>query len=87
MEYIKTYEQYNSIQIKLKGDDTSKTINIHKGDVLKGGKFKNKKTIVKSIGYNNKGDITINNKPFSKFRQCGDSDSIVEADHYEEWDD
>ncbi len=33
-----------------------------------GGKFKNKRIIVKSIGKNEKGDITINNKPLLKFR-------------------
>jgi len=33
-----------------------------------GGKFKNKRIVVKSIGKNEKGDITINGKPLLKFR-------------------
>lgn len=43
-------------------------IPIEIGDVLLGGKFKNKKVIVKEIGKNEKGDITINGKPLMKFR-------------------
>ena len=31
------------------------------GDTVLGGKFKNKRIVVKSIGKNDKGDITINN--------------------------
>jgi hypothetical protein len=38
------------------------------GDTVLGGKFKNKRIVVKSIGKNEKGDITINNKPLLKFR-------------------
>ncbi len=38
------------------------------GDTVLGGKFKNKRIKVKSIGKNDKGDITINNKPMMKFR-------------------
>jgi len=38
------------------------------GDVVLGGKFKNKKITVKNIGKNAKGDITINGKPLLKFR-------------------
>jgi hypothetical protein len=38
------------------------------GDTVLGGKFKNKKVKVKSIGKNDKGDITINGKPLLKFR-------------------
>ena len=38
------------------------------GDTVLGGRFKNKKTIVKKIGKNKKGDITINDKPLLKFR-------------------
>jgi len=43
-------------------------IPINIGDVIYGGRFKNKKTIVKKIGKNKKGDITINDKPLLKFR-------------------
>ena len=38
------------------------------GDTVLGGRFKNKKTIVKKIGKNKKGDITINDKPLLKYR-------------------
>jgi len=38
------------------------------GDTVLGGKFKNKRIVVKSIGKNDKGDITINNKPLLKYR-------------------
>ena len=38
------------------------------GDVVLGGKFKNKKIVVKTIEKNEKGDITINGRPLLKFR-------------------
>lgn len=38
------------------------------GDTVFGGRFKNKKVVVKKIGKNAKGDITINDKPLLKFR-------------------
>ena len=38
------------------------------GDTILGGRFKNKKIVVKKIGKNAKGDITINDKPLLKFR-------------------
>ena len=38
------------------------------GDTVLGGRFKNKKTVVKKIGKNKKGDITINDKPLLKYR-------------------
>ncbi len=44
------------------------TIPINIGDVILGGKFKNKKVLVKSIEKNEKGDITINGKPLLRFR-------------------
>ena len=43
-------------------------IPIKVGDVVKGGKFKNKSIKVKKIGKNEKGDITINDKPLLKVR-------------------
>lgn len=51
---------------KLKVEDINVPINV--GDEVLGGKFKNKKTIVKDIGKNEKGDITINKKPLLRFR-------------------
>lgn len=44
------------------------TIPINVGDIILGGKFKNKRIVVKEIGKNEKGDITINGKPLLKFR-------------------
>ena len=44
------------------------TIPIEVGDIVLGGKFKNKRVTVKEIGNNEKGDITINGKPLLKFR-------------------
>jgi hypothetical protein len=53
-------------ELKIVFDD--KTISVKVGDEILGGKFKNKKTKVKKIGTNEKGDITINDKPFLRFR-------------------
>ena len=47
-------------------EDINVPINI--GDDIWGGKFLNKKVVVKSIGKNKKGDITINDKPLLRFR-------------------
>jgi len=44
------------------------TIPIKVGDTVLGGKFKNKRIVVKSISKNDKGDITINGRPLLKFR-------------------
>lgn len=44
------------------------TIPINVGDVILGGRFKNKRITVKEIGQNEKGDITINGKPLLKYR-------------------
>ena len=41
---------------------------INIGDEVLGGKFKNKKITVKNIDKNEKGDITINDKPLLRFR-------------------
>ena len=58
-------ELYISIANSL-NEDITMPINV--GDTVLGGKFKNKRIVVKSIGKNEKGDITINNKPLLKFR-------------------
>jgi hypothetical protein len=55
---MKTFSQFN--------EDIRVPINI--GDTILGGKFKNKKVVVKDIGKNEKGDITINGKPLLKYR-------------------
>ena len=51
---------------KVMSEDISIPIKV--GDVILGGKFKNKKIEVKEIGENEKGDITINGKPLMRFR-------------------
>ena len=48
--------------------DEAITIPIEVGDTVLGGKFKNKRIVVKDIGKNEKGDITINGKPLMKYR-------------------
>ena len=60
------------------------TIPIEIGDTVLGGKFKNKKVTVKSIGRNEKGDLTINGKPILKVRlkpkpNIFDEDNIDES--------
>jgi hypothetical protein len=57
MRFIKSFQTFEMIKIPIKV-----------GDVILGGKFKNKKVVVKEIGKNEKGDITINGKPLLKFR-------------------
>ena len=59
------------------------TIPIKVGDTVLGGKFKNKRIVVKSIGKNEKGDITINNKPLLKFRLLPKVDEAVVGDKIE----
>lgn len=56
---IKKFDQFISEMIK---------VPIKVGDTVLGGRFKNKKIVVKKIGKNDKGDITINGKPLLKFR-------------------
>ena len=54
-------------------DETIK-LPIEVGDVVLGGKFKNKRIVVKDIGENEKGDITINGKPILRVRITGEKD-------------
>ena len=49
-------------------------LDIKVGDVVLGGKFKNKRIVVKKIDKNEKGDITINGKPLLRFRIIDDKD-------------
>ena len=55
-------------QASLRGVREDITIPINVGDIVLGGKFKNKKIKVKKIGKNEKGDITINGKSLLRFR-------------------
>lgn len=57
---IKKYNEFNKNEMI--------KIPIKVGDTVLGGRFKNKKVVVKKIGKNAKGDITINDKPLLKFR-------------------
>ena len=61
MRIILTEDQYRQLLEMIKLD-------IKVGDTIMGGKFKNKKVVVKTIGKNDKGDITINGKPLLRFR-------------------
>ena len=56
----------NEIKKKSLVEDINIPINV--GDTVLGGKFKNKRIVVKSIGKNEKGEITINDKPLLKYR-------------------
>ncbi len=53
-------------------------LDIEIGDTILGGKFKNKKIKVKEIGKNEKGDITINDKPLLRFRILDNKDQPKE---------
>jgi|TARA_R110000803_G_C11948305_1_gene317383 co-chaperonin GroES (HSP10) len=57
MDSFKTYTQKEMIKVDIKV-----------GDEILGGKFKNKRITVKSIGRNEKGDRTINGKPLMRYR-------------------
>ena len=56
----------NSAGMQPIGEDINIPIKV--GDTVLGGKFKNKRIVVKSIGKNEKGDITINGRPLLKYR-------------------
>lgn len=58
------------ISIK-KFEDIKIPINV--GDTILGGRFKNKKVVIKKIGKNAKGDITVNGKPLLKYRLVKES--------------
>ena len=62
---LKAIEVYKVVANSI-NEDINIPINI--GDTVLGGKFKNKRIVVKSIDKNEKGDITINGKPLMKFR-------------------
>jgi hypothetical protein len=58
------------------------SVPIKVGDTILGGKFKNRKVIVKKIGKNKKGDITVNDKPLLKYRIIKESISNVDIESY-----
>jgi hypothetical protein len=66
-EYIQ--EKYQKLKISLEGEkEPNQHWNFAVGDTIRMGRFKNQKTIIKKIDINDKGDLTINNKPILKFR-------------------
>ena len=69
MKHLKTFEDIK--------------VPIEIGDTVLGGRFKNKKTIVKKIGKNVKGDITVNGKPLLKYRLVKESIESFEEDTIE----
>lgn len=69
---------------KYSNNNTNEDINvpIKIGDTILGGRFKNKKIVVKKIGKNKKGDITINDKPLLKYRIIKESININQIEEY-----
>ena len=59
-------------------------LDIEKGDFLYGGRFKNKKVLVKKIGKNKKGDITVNDKPLLKYRIVKEMKYLKFFENFEE---
>lgn len=55
MKHLQTFEKFIEVPVEI-------------GDEILMGKFKNKKTIVKTIEWNDKGDLLINGKSALKFR-------------------
>ena len=45
-------------------------LDVEIGDTILMGRFKNKKVKVKSINYNEKGDLLINGRPALKYERC-----------------
>jgi len=68
MKYIKKFNEDIKIPIEV-------------GDTILGGKFKNRKLVVKKIGKNKKGDITVNDKPLLKFRLVKESITQEDVDN------
>jgi len=65
MKNLETFETYSSLKVTLDGKTK---MSLKLDDEVLSGKFKNKTIKIKKIGINAKGDIAINDKPFSKFR-------------------
>ena len=63
----------NTAELKMDKLSEAITIPIEVGDTILGGKFKNKRIVVKDIGRNEKGDITINGRPLLKYRIIKDT--------------
>ena len=59
-----TEQQFNALSESI-------CVDIKVGDTLIGGRFKNKKIVVKTIGKNDKGEVTINGKSLLRYRLIG----------------
>ena len=70
---IQAIKLYKQIAASI-NEDINIPINV--GDTVLGGKFKNKRIVVKDIGKNEKGDITINGKPLLKFRLVSEANAV-----------
>ena len=81
----KTLVQLNKLRKSAGMQPLREDINIpiKVGDTVLGGKFKNKRIVVKSIGKNEKGDITINGRPLLKYRIIDKVEEAVLADKIE----
>lgn len=64
MKIIITEQQFNALSESI-------CVDIKVGDTLMGGRFKNKKIVVKTIGKNDKGEVTINGKSLLRYRLIG----------------
>ena len=62
---VKPVEDLDEEMVKL---NESIDLDIEIGDILLGGKYKNKRTVVKEIGEDDIGQPTINGKPLLNFR-------------------
>lgn len=80
------WKGYKQAGLKKKGDrmvpncvPINENINvpIKVGDTVLGGKFKNKRIVIKSIDKNEKGDITINGKPLLKIRIIQEGKDVI----------
>lgn len=73
-----------SPKLQLEKDTTEENIDvpINIGDEVLGGRFKNKKVVVKNIGTNEKGDITINDKPLLRVRTLNNEEYIPSKNFY-----
>ena len=71
-DWVEKQKQIKKIGVKdlVKKAKMAESINIpvEIGDTVRMGKFKNKKVVVKSVDWNEKGDLLINGRPALKFR-------------------
>ena len=70
VRYLTSNPQMLTQLIRLATESTLKELNlpIKVGDTIMMGRFKNKKVVIKTIDFNDKGDLMINGRPALKFR-------------------